>query len=336
MSEPVAVLKGSDPVLLAEAVAARIDRLVGDRDRTDVVDQFGGDEYAVADAVIAANAASMFGDRVIVVRNAARFGVDELGPLIAYCADPNPTSQVLVVWEKGVAPGAVAKPFPKKLGDAVKAAGGAVTDTDVGHNAKVRDHWLDEQVASSPVVLVPAAKKVLAERLGEALSRVIGVLRTLEGAFPAGTKLTPADIEPFLGEAGGVPPWELTDAIDRGDVAGAVDRVRRMTGGGERHPLQVMATITSHVQRMVRLDGSGVRDEKAAAELLGMKGSTYPAKKALAQAQRLGSERVGRALQLVAAADADLRGRTAVPGEAVLEVLVARLARLSGGGARRR
>lgn len=331
MTEPVVVLKGSDPVLLAEAAGDRVARMVGDRDRNEVLDQFAGDDFDIADAVIAANAMSMFGDRVIVVRNAGRFGVDELGPLIAYCSDPNPTSQVLVVWERGVAPGSASKPFPKKLGDAVKAAGGSVTDTDVGVNTKVRDHWLDQQLAGSAVKLVPAAKAALADRLGEDVSRVVGVLRTLEGAFGPGTRLTVDDITPFLGEAGGVPPWELTDAIDKGDVSGAVDRVRRMMGGGDRHPLQVMATLTTHVQRMVRLDGSGIRDEKAAAELLGMKGSTFPAKKALAQAQRLGSERIAQALVLMAAADADLRGRTAVPGEAVLEVLVARLARLSAG-----
>lgn len=330
MGELIGVLKGGDAILLADAAAERIARLVGDRDRNDVLDQFSGDEYAVADAVLAANAVSMFGDRVIVMRNAARFAVDELAPLLAYATDPNPTSRLLVVWEKGVAPGSTSKALPKKLADAVKLAGGSVTDTDVGATAKVRDHWLDQQIAASPVLLLPATKRAVAERLGEDVSRLGGLLRTLEGAFPPGTKLSPDDVEPFLGGAGGVPPWDLTDAIDRGDVSTAVDNVRRMINGGDRHPLQVMVTITTHVQRMVRLDGSGVRDERAAADLLGMKGSTFPAKKALAQAQRLGSDRISRALDLLAEADADLRGRTAIPGEAVLEVLVARLARLSG------
>lgn len=330
MNPAISVLKGSDAVLLADAVSERITTLVGDRDRTDVLDQFTGDDYAVADAVLAANAVSMFGDRVIVIRNAARFSADELAPLIAYAADPAPTSKMLVVWEKAVAAGSSSKALPKKLADSVKASGGSVVDTDVGANSKVRQHWLDEQLANSPVLLVPAAKQFIARQLGEDLSRVVGLLRTLEGAFPPGTKLTPDDIEPFLGGAGGVPPWDLTDAIDRGDMATAVTNLRRMLAGGDRHPLQVMVTLTSHVQRMLRLDGSGVRDERAAAELLGMKGSTFPAKKALAQAQRMGSERIARAVQLLAVADADLRGRTAIPGDAVLEVLVARLARLNG------
>ncbi|MBS1837668.1 MAG: hypothetical protein JST64_08215 [Actinobacteria bacterium] len=91
-----------------------------------------------------------------------------------------------------------------------------------------------------------------------------------------------------------------------------------------------MASLTTHYGRMLRLDGAGVRSEQDAAVLLGLKGSTFPAKKALAQAGQLGSERIARAVQLLAAADADLRGRTGVPSEQVMEVLVARLAALSG------
>jgi DNA polymerase-3 subunit delta len=81
---------------------------------------------------------------------------------------------------------------------------------------------------------------------------------------------------------------------------------------------------------MVRLDGAGVAGEKDAAALLGMKGSTFPAKKALQQGRSLGSAKLARAVHLLAAADLDLRGRTDQPGEQVLEVLVARLAALSG------
>jgi DNA polymerase-3 subunit delta len=80
---------------------------------------------------------------------------------------------------------------------------------------------------------------------------------------------------------------------------------------------------------MLRLDGAEVAGEKQAAELLGMKGSTFPAKKALGQARRLGHERIVRAIDLLAEADLDLRGGKAWPDQLVLEVLVARLATMS-------
>ena len=129
---------------------------------------------------------------------------------------------------------------------------------------------------------------------------------------------------------GGVPPWDLTDAIDRGDRAAALDLLQRMIGQGERHPFQVLSTLHSHYARMLRLDGADVAGEKQAAELLGMKGSTYPAKKAMGQARRLGHERIVRARRPARAqADLDLRGGKAWPDDLVLEVLVARLATMS-------
>jgi DNA polymerase III delta subunit len=82
---------------------------------------------------------------------------------------------------------------------------------------------------------------------------------------------------------------------------------------------------------MLRLDGAGVTSADQAAQLLGLR-SSYPAKKALAQATRLGSAGVGRAIQLLARADLDLRGLTDLGGDVVLEVLVARLSRLARQG----
>ena len=52
------------------------------------------------------------------------------------------------------------------------------------------------------------------------------------------------------------------------------------------------------------------------------------AKKALAQCRRMGGDRIGTAIELLAEADQQLRGAVAWPDELVMEVLVARLARL--------
>ena len=66
-----------------------------------------------------------------------------------------------------------------------------------------------------------------------------------------------------------------------------------------------------------------------------MKGSTFPAKKAMTQAHRLGHDGVVRSMALIAQADLDLRGAQAWPDHLVAEVLVARLARLSRASTRR-
>ncbi|MFZ4519274.1 MAG: DNA polymerase III subunit delta [Microthrixaceae bacterium] len=330
----IQLLKGSDPTVLAGAARDAVSAAVGDAPRAEVLDEFAGDDYDLQAVVLAATTVSMFGDRVVVARNLARFPSAELGPLLDLLADPPPDTSLVLVWDKPTSPNLKAYPVPKKVADALKEAGGTVTDTSPP-SGRALEGWLADRFDAAPVQLGPAARRLVVERLGEDVARLGELFVTLEGVHGTGAgPLGPDDVEAYLGDAGGVPPWDLTDAIDSGDAGRAVALARRMTAGGGRHPLQVMATLSTHVERMLRLDGAGVADERAAAALLGMKGSTFPAKKALQQGRSMGPERLTRAAVLLAEADLDLRGRTGTPPEQVLEVLVGRLARLSPGRGR--
>jgi DNA polymerase III delta subunit len=103
----------------------------------------------------------------------------------------------------------------------------------------------------------------------------------------------------------------------------------RLLGPGAFHPLALVGILHRHYAAMLRLDGATVATGEEAAALLGMR-SAFPAKKALEQGRRLGSARVGRAIVLLAGVDLDLRGRSALPDQVILEVVVARLSRLAG------
>ena len=127
---------------------------------------------------------------------------------------------------------------------------------------------------------------LLGEHLGEDVARLTNLLEGLAAAYGEGARIGVDELTPFLGQAGGVAPWELTDAIDAGDTDTALVKLRRMTDAGERHPLVVMATLHRHYANMLRLDGADdVHDEQAAAAVLGT--APFPAKKALTQARRL-------------------------------------------------
>ena len=69
---------------------------------------------------------------------------------------------------------------------------------------------------------------------------------------------------------------------------------------------------------------AGSRGPRAAQHISGQEGP--------GPGRRLGSARIARAITLLAEADLDLRGATGLPGEVVLEVLVARLSRLAREG----
>lgn len=328
---PIHLIRGSDPVLVADAVIALVDDLLGSADRSLALDEFLGDDYDLGAVVDAASTPPMFSDhRVVVARGAGRFSkADDVAPLVAYLAEPMASSVIVLVWELGPGQQRLAA-VPKKLSAALDAAGGSIVATEPGTSRGARDTWWTELFAGASVELTADAQDLVRRRRAEDLSGAPALLRTLESSFGPGARLDAAAVEPFLGQAGGVPPWELTDAIDRGDAAGALDALHRMLGAGERHPLQIMASLTSNYLRIARLSGAEVAGERDAAALLGMKGSTFPAKKALGTARTLGDDGARRAVQLCAEADLTLRGGgVAWPGELVLEVLVSRLCRLT-------
>lgn len=333
----VTLLKGNDETLLSKAVSSKVAELVGDGDASLMVEEVTEDHYRMEDESFAltrlvdsAQTPPFLTDhRVVIGRNLGRFTkAADVEGLVAYLAAPLPSTNLLLVWEKGVSPkqdrlGAI----PKSLVAAIEAAGGKVLDVGIpgGKGAK---NWLDAQLKSATVRLDGAAKAAIVDRLGEERSRVVALLSTLEAVFGSDDVITAQQIEPFLGESGDVPPWELTDAIDSGRIDVALEKLHRMLGSGGRHPLQIMATLQTHYLRMLRLDGAPIAGEKQAAELLGMKGSTFPAKKALTQTKRLGSANIKKAVGLLAEADRNLRGEIAWPPELVVEVLVARLTNL--------
>jgi DNA polymerase-3 subunit delta len=327
LDAPVHLVRGDDEVILRDAVHELIKKLAGGLDPGLAVEEVGraqfqppeSSEASIRPLVDAAQTPPFLTDRRVVVgRDVEMFTkADQVAPLVAYLADPLPSTSLVLVWATGR--------VPKSLTDAIKKCGGETVDSSPGRKVAA---WVDEQVAASGLRFDKGATARVVEWLGDDPQKLVGVLATLRGTYGEGVRISAAELEPCLGTAGGVPPWELTDAIDKGDIPVALDRLHRMLDGGDRHPLQVMATLHGHYARMLQLDGAGVSNEKDAAAILGLKGSTFPARKALSQVRRMGHARVVRAFGLLSEADLDLRGGKAWPEALVMEVLVARLARL--------
>ena len=318
---PAYLVKGSDSSLVAQAAHTLVDQLVAGGDPSMVVEEFGGpgvDHFDVGAVIDACTTPPFLVDRrVVVVREAGQIVAGDAKRLAAYLDDPLDTTALVLV----AGGGALSQTLAKAVG-----ATGEVVDTSVG-TGKARSQWLSEHLRGGPVRLDGPAHTRLAEHLGSDMGRLAGLLETLASAYGRGSTVSASDLEPFLGEAGALAPWDLTDAINTGRTASALEVLHRMLAAGESHPLVVLALLHKHYRQMLRLDGAGVTTPEQAAGVLGIK-SSFPAKKALAQAGRLGTARIARAVQLLAEADLELRGTTGLSGELVVEVLVARLSRL--------
>lgn len=316
------LLTGDDPVLLSSALSELVHRLVGGGDRALMVDEFDGPEYSMLDVADAARTPSFLSPRrVVVARGIGRFAKEDVAPVIAYLDDPVDTTELVLVGGGGA--------IPKALLDALKSRGANVIGTGVGSGRNDRGLWVRDKIAAAGLRLDGAALARIDAWLGEDLGRLPALVDTLVSTFGDAARLGEEDVAPFLDDAGGVPPWDLTDAIDAGRTAAAIELVHRMMGAGGRHPMQIMSILHTHYARLLRLDGAEVHDEAQAAAAMGIKPG-YPARKALAQFRTLGGGGVARAIALLARADLDLRGGSGWSDSLVMEVLVARLSRLAG------
>jgi len=345
----VTLMIGDDQVILGEAVGSKIDELIGGGDRSLMLEILGESDYRNDDADIDATRLVVAGGtppfltdrRVVVGRGMSVFSRKDLyTPVISMISSLIDTTDLLLVWEKPLNPQTgkyESGPFPKlpaALKEAVEVAGGLVIDTRIPSGKKAAG-WLRDQISSSDLSFDRSAVAAVEDLLGQDRSGIVGLLRTLEGALGAGGIVTETDVATFGGQQGSVAPWDLDDAIDKGDVAAAVSLVHRIipltNNSSDRSSaaFRLLATLNRRYSNMLRLDGAGARHEKDAAAILGMKGSTFPAKKALAQSRRLGSDSISRAIHLLAEADLSLRGTTDFPPELVMELLVARLATIA-------
>lgn len=331
-SKPVYLVKGDDPALVGAALSELRHAALGDTDPSFGLEELAGEELTPS-AIAAACATPPFlvDRKVVVVRDVGRFDSDGLEPLLQYLAAPLDTTVLLLAAGGGQ--------LSQKLANAVKKVG-EVVDAATPKNAKGRTSWIVDRLHSSPLRFDAAAGRLLDEHLGEDLGRVDGIVATLVGAYGEGARIGVDELQPFLGQSGGVAPWDLTDAIDKGDTPGALDALHRMMGSGDRHALAIMATLHRHYAAMLRIDGSGVRSREEAASLL--KSAPFTADKAMKQARILGFGGIRRAMALLAQADLDLKGERdldvdgAPPGALVMELLVARLSKLGGRAPARR
>jgi len=340
------LILGDDPVLIGEAVTAAVQELVGDGDRGLMLEILGEGDYKNDEGsydplrlIDAARTPPFLTEkRVVVGRHVSRFSrKDDYGPLVRMLEEPLDTTDLVLVWEKGVEPKVDKMPsLPKALKEAIEVAGGVTVKTAAGRG-KEAGVWLRDQLGQSSLEFDQSAVAALEDLIGDDSGRVVGILRTLEGALGEGSAVSADDVATYGGtEKGGTVPWALDDAVDSGNVAEALELLTRLIpydgAPTDRNgaAFRLMATLHRRYANMLRLDGAGVASDKQAADLLGMKGSTFPAKKALQQSRKLGTEKIARAIELLAVADMQLRGTVDWPPELVMEVLVARLASLSG------
>jgi DNA polymerase-3 subunit delta len=341
------LVKGTDPSLRDRVVDDLVTELLGADDPTLALEEItvpgrAGDDDAPAgaegrDVAVAAvlNAAGsppfMTEHRVVVVRDAGALTAGDVDGIVRYLDDPLDTTILVFVSGGGTIPPALTKKLKQ-----VKAQ-------ERAPESEKTDKVLIASAHEAGVLLTADAARTISSHLGEDAGRVAALVDVLAAASDPGTTLSVDDVRPYLGEAGAVPSYQLTNAIEEGDPAAALEILHRLLTVSSAqqpkpmHPLQVMGILNGYYRRILRLDDPSLRSSADAVAALGGKVKEYPARKALSQARALGSGGIRQAFDALYQADLDLKGARGIPEQAVMEVLVVRLARLSArtGAARR-
>ena len=253
--------------------------------------------------------------RVVVVREIGNLTTDQAKWLAAWITAGSDETRLVLVAGGGRTP-----PSIDKAAKAHATVVAPATEQTAG--------VLAAQLKAAGVRLAPDASARLVEHLGEDAGRVPELVEVLQSTYGSGVTLGVDDVEVYLGDVGTAGRFDLANAIDRGDVATALDVLNRLlTATSTRepkplHPLQVMATLVYHYQRLLRLDDPSITTKEQAAEALGMRsagGARFP----LEASKRLGSAGLRDALQLLARAELDLRGYGGLDERTVIDVLVA-------------
>ena len=331
MSAVSTVVVGTDATMVYDALHNVVAEALGDLDPSFALQDFtvkdvtNAGESVISAVMEALNTPPfLVARRVVVLRDAQGLLSDEVATLQDWMSRPAPDVALVV---------AVVGAKSHKL---VKAAQ-TVVEVNVGSRVKDRVAFVSEKMAQYRVSIEPAAAARVADQVGDDVARVDSLARLLASVYGT-APLALSHIEPYLGDAGGVPEWDLTDALESGNATKAITIARRMLDSRGRAGVQIIFMLQRYYLRMARLEGAEVSSPEEAAQLLGM--NPFGAKKLLAMANRMGAERIADAVHLIADADVDLKGGVSYGGKdlntdqdvtdlTVIEVLVARLARLS-------
>jgi DNA polymerase-3 subunit delta len=313
------LLTGSDRPKIDRAL-----RRLRDRYGDESLERLTADQVSGEDAVAACNAMGLFatGGRLVLVEGVERWKAPDAKAVAEYLAAPAPDTVLALVGEE------IRKDSP--LAKACAKAG-AMLVYEVSKRELPK--WVGEQFARHGVRVGPDASRALIELVGDNPYELAGEIDKL--ALWAGTDEVGEDeVELLVAARADVPPWALTDAWGRREVAGVLSAcesiLERSTRSGEIPML--VGRLVAHVRRVQacqRLDAEGVRAREAAPQL---KMHPFAAEKAFEQARNFSTDELREAIVRLSDLDLAVKGGSRLPPELELQRTLVTITRAAEKG----
>jgi DNA polymerase III delta subunit len=301
---PVYLLTGTDRPKHRRALSRLRERFAPES-----VELISAETASGADAVAACNALGLFaGDagRLVVVHGVERWRKADIDAAAAYLKEPAPGAVLALVTEDALKSEALVKLCEQR---------GQVLRYDVPKPANLHA-WVREEFKRRGANTDGEAARALVEMCGEdvvALSSEVDKIVAWAGGEP----ITRGDVEQLAAGGREAAAWALTDAWGARNLPALLAACELALERKDAFALAVgLASHVGRVRAAQALAEEGLRSKEIAARL---KIKEFPARKALAHAEKYSREELDAALVRLAELDAALKGASRLSAELELE-----------------
>lgn len=252
--------------------------------------------------------------RLIIVRNAASWKVEQWERILPYCQNPNPSTCLVLIVEK------IDKRFA--WGKAIQK----VARLAECNKPKERDlkMWVGRLAAEAGLKLGPRLQESLANLLEPDIQLLWREIQKLKAYAGDSGMVDEDDIKALVGETRTTNVFALCDAIGSRDARQALEKLRKLLELGEA-PVMLLVMISRHLRSLWRAKDKTVA--RHSAETLGV--PPFAVAKIVAQAEKWEEKTLSEAFWLMLEADTALKSGG---GEEYLYKLVIRLCAKKGRG----
>ncbi|MDK1279333.1 DNA polymerase III subunit delta [Arthrobacter sp. zg-Y820] len=299
---PVVLLSGPEDYLAGRAMERIRAALRQDRPDTELV-RLDAAAYDAGELTLQSSP-SLFGEaKLIEVSNLATMNEDFLTDTLAYLSDPAPDA-VLVMHHGGGNRG-------KKLLDAVKSAGAAVVECQPFKKDAEKLDFVSQEFKAARRRIDPVASRALVAAVGSKLADLAAACRQLIN--DASGEISEELVEKYYGGRVEATAFKVADAALAGRGGQALSMLRHALDTGV-DPVPLVGALAMKVRAVAKV--ANLRGSSASmAKELGM--APWQVDQARRDAQHWSQESLIKAVQVLAEADAQVKGAGRDPVYAV-------------------
>lgn len=296
MSEvPPLVLVAGPEQLLADRAVASVVEAVREREPDAETVRLDGSSYEPG-ALALHTSPSLFGGRKIVVVRDLDEGTDALVDELAALASGPVDGAVVIVTHKNGNRG-------KRALDAVKKAGARVIDAPAIKSDKDKSAFVNNEFRRERRKVAPEAVRALLEAVGGDLRELASACAQLV-ADTTGV-VDESVVEQYYGGKVEATGFRVADAAVAGNTSEALRLLRHALATG-LDPVPVVAVLAAQLRQIAKVASAGRGSSGSLAKELGM--APWQIDRARSAARGWDGDRLGRAIQAVAAADFEVKG----------------------------